>query len=280
MLSRRMLLSAALPLAGAPRVRPRPGCQTNAWPIDPRQFGEVLAVLDKIKGLGYEGFETGYRNVEGRFASARQTRQELDARGLKFLGCHIFLLEYDAATSLAPRALVESVLRGAASLGAERLIVSGASVGAGNDKLQRKAEALNAYGKQAKAAGLTLCYHNHDLEFSNHGAEIEEMLRLTAPELVHLMLDAGHAWRAKTDVSAFFSRHAARIDGLHLRDYRNGDQVPLGGGEFDLRPLAFAIRKLQWPGWIINEEERLNGVKPGDDAVEPARAQLRKSFGV
>lgn len=275
-----LLASAALPMAAAPRVRPRPGCQTNAWRIHPREFGEVLAVLDKIKAYGYEGFETGFRNVEGQFQAAREARKQIEARGLRFLGCHIFLTEYDAETSVAPRALVESVMRGAASLGAERLILSGAAAGADTSKLERKAAALNAFGRQAKAAGLQLCYHNHDLEFAAGGAEIEELLRLTEPGLLHLVTDAGHAWRAKADVPAFLTRHAGRIDGMHLRDFRNGAQVPLGEGEVDLRPLAFTIRKLGWSGWIINEEERLNDVKPGDDAVEPARAQLRKSFGI
>jgi sugar phosphate isomerase/epimerase len=93
-------------------------------------------------------------------------------------------------------------------------------------------------------------------------------------------MDAGHAYRARTDIPAFFSRHAARIDGMHLRDFKNDDQVPLGEGEFDLKPLVAAVERTGWPGWIINEEERLNDVKPGDAAVAPARKQVRKLFGV
>ncbi len=280
MITRRNLLftTPCLALRGASNG-PRAGCQTNAWRINPRDFSTVLAVLDKIKGYEYHGFETGFRNVQDRFSAATVTRREFDKRRLEFLGCHIFLLEYDPATLLAPRELVESVATGAAALGARRLILSGGSVGADSSRLERKAKALNEYGKLCKARGLQLAYHNHDKEFRN-GDEMHRMLRLTDGELLHLVMDAGHAFLGKADIVAFFSQYHARIDGLHLRDFRNGDQVPLGEGEFDLKPLAAAIAAKKWTGWLINEEERLNDGKPGDSAVAPARAHVRKIFGV
>ena len=56
--------------------------------------------------------------------------------------------------------------------------------------------------------------------------------------------------------------------------------MQLGKGEFDLKPLAAAVRTAKWSGWLINEEERLNDYKPGDSAVIPARKALRDIFGV
>ncbi|MBI4906165.1 MAG: sugar phosphate isomerase/epimerase [Acidobacteria bacterium] len=265
-------------LAGA-GGSPRAGCQTNAWRINPANFGEVLAVLDRIKGYEYQGFETGYRNVQDRFGRAADTRRELDKRGLDFLGCHIFLLQYDPWTLLPPADLVEMVSAGASALGARRLILSGGSAGAERVLLERKAKALNAYGKLCKSRGLQLAYHNHDKEFRN-GDEMERMLRLTDGELVHLMMDAGHAYLGRADIPSFFSRYHARIDGIHLRDFVKGEQVPLGEGEVDLQPLAAAIQAKKWTGWLINEEERLNDGRPGDAAVGPARRHVKKVFGV
>lgn len=258
----------------------RVGCQTNAWRIDPKNFDSLLGVLDKLQKYGYQGYETGYRNVEGRFDRVAETRAALEKRGMEFLGCHIFLLQYDASTLIAPADLIDRVVDGAAKLGAKRLILSGAAAKQDKAALRRKAAALNAVGKKCKAKKMQLAYHNHDLEFLHKAEEMEEMLRLTDGELLHLVMDAGHAFRARTDIPAFFSRHAARIDGMHLRDFKNDDQVPLGEGEFDLKPLVAAVERKGWPGWIINEEERLNDVKPGDAAVAPARKQVRKLFGV
>jgi hypothetical protein len=46
------------------------------------------------------------------------------------------------------------------------------------------------------------------------------------------------------------------------------------------RGLSGAIRKSDWAGWLVNEEERSNDVRPGDAVVEPARKHVRKVFGV
>lgn len=268
---------AASPLLA--QSKPRAGCQTNAWRIDPANLDSLSAVLERIQQHGYQGYETGFRNLQVHFDNASATRRMLEKHNLEFLGCHIFLLEYDKDTAVAPADLIERIARGASALGAKRLILSGASVRT-TASLNRKAAALNAAGKLCKQHGLQLAYHNHDKEFLSGGEEIESMLRLTDANLLHLVMDAGHAWLAKADVPAFFRRHSARIDGLHLRDFRGNDQVPLGEGVNDLKPLAAAIREKQWSGWLINEEERLNDGRPGDTAVEPARRHVRKIFGV
>lgn len=268
---------AATPLLA--QSKPRAGCQTNAWRIDPNNLDSLTAVLARVAHYGYHGYETGFRNLQAHFENAAATRRALEQHQLEFLGCHIFLLEYDKETAIAPLDLIERVVRGAAALGAKRLILSGGSVRT-TASLNRKAAALNAAGKLCRQNGLQLAYHNHDKEFLDGAEEMESMLRITDGELLHLVMDAGHAWLANADVTAFFRRHAARIDGMHLRDFRNNDQVPLGEGTNDLRPLAAATTGKQWSGWLINEEERLNDGRPGDAAVEPARQHIRKIFGV
>jgi hypothetical protein len=58
------------------------GCQTNAWAIDPRDFSNVLAIVKKVKGYGYEGFETGRRYPPdrlGRLGQAWRRRGETRA---------------------------------------------------------------------------------------------------------------------------------------------------------------------------------------------------------
>lgn len=273
--------SGLMAMAAASQARPRAGCQTNAWRVEPGEFSSLLAVLDRIRHFGYAGFETGFRNLQGQFANAAAARRELERRGLAFPGCHIFLTEYDPKTLLAPAGLAEAVIRGAAALGAERLILSGGSSGGQAARAARKGEALNRYGKLAREAGMHgVAYHNHWAEFEEGGWEIERLLAATDGETVRLIVDAGHAIRAKADVARFFTRHHARIGGIHLRDFRGAEQVPLGEGSVDWKPLAEAIGRLSWSGWLINEEERLGDGKPGDAAVEPARRTLRSMFGV
>ena len=120
-----------------------PGCQTNAWRINANDFNNVLTVLDKIHHYGYDGFETGFRNVQSQFTNVASARKAIEAKMLEFIGCHIFLAEYDQATSIAPAELYETIIAGSTKLGAKRLILSGASVKKDQAALARKAAALN-----------------------------------------------------------------------------------------------------------------------------------------
>ena len=76
-----------------------------------------LDVLGTLKSLGFEGFETSFRNVQGQYADAAAARARLEQTGLAFFGVHIFLSEYDPRTRIAPMDLVKATADGAAALG-------------------------------------------------------------------------------------------------------------------------------------------------------------------
>jgi sugar phosphate isomerase/epimerase len=281
-LTRRALVSGvpASLLALKPGVRF--GCQTNSWPIDPKKLSTFAGVLDRVKSFGFQGFETSFRNVQEHLGRPAEVRAMIGKTGLRFLAVHIFLLEYDPRSGVAPADLYRKVVDGAAPMGAERLILSGATAAPNGvpDRaaIRRKCAALNAAATYARTKGLRLAYHNHGPEFAAGGVEIEALYAGTDPKLVQFFFDTGHARRAKADVPAFFLKHHARLDGIHLRDLsdRPGDNPDVG--PFDLRALASAIGKAKWNGWLIVEEENAVG-KSGDDAVRPAREALRAQFG-
>lgn len=281
MMSRRAVLLGApcAALAAKSGANVLAGCQTNAWPIESKDLSSLLHVLGVIKQIGFEGFETGFRNLQGQFAQPAATRESLKKSGLRFFGLHIFLLSYDKQTSIAPWDLLKEVADGGAALGAERLIVSGAST-ADPAALSRKAEGLNRIAGYCSEKGIGFGYHNHQVEFQRNGFQIQGLLRETDPETVHLVVDAGHAVEGGANIAEFFTGNSRRIDGMHLRDARAGQEVPLGRGEYDWRPLAAAIRAANWNGWLLAEEERLSGEKPGETAARPARETIHRIFGV
>src|SRR5581483_1961932 len=130
------------------------GTQTNAWPIKEGDLSSFFGVLDKIKAYGFQGFETGFANLQSQFQSPEEAKQRIEATKLQFFGIHIFLQHYDPNTHIAPSELYEPVARGGAGLGAERMILSGAPVsndsGLDQAALSRKIEALNRAGLVAK----------------------------------------------------------------------------------------------------------------------------------
>lgn len=257
------------------------GVQLNAFPIDPRRFESFLDVLGQIKQIGYNGFESSYRNLSPQFAHPEEARRGIEQTGLTFFGIHIFFPNplYDQSTRIAASSVYEPVAHGGAALGAKYLILSGAP-SEDRDQLKRKIEALNAAGRYARSAGLATAYHNHWWEFRSSIGEIEALYTQTDPELVHFVLDAGHAYHGGADVPAFIRAHSKRIIGFHLRDFRNGDYVELGTGTFPLREVAATIRQIGWKGWVENEEERADHSQGGLKVIAPAYKAMKEAFSL
>ena len=257
-------LLAALPrVASAAAAGPRFGCQTNAWPLKPGDFSQFLDVLGTVKSLGFEGFETSFRNVQAQYATAAEARTRIAQSGLAFYGVHIFLTQYDPQTRIAPMDLVRTTADGKVAPA----------------DLRQKVAGLHEAATYCRDKGLAFAYHNHGPEFAAGGAEINGLMAETDPARVSFLVDCGHAYRAGVDLAAFFAAHKARIAGLHLRDFKGEPQVPLGQGEVNWAPLAHAVLTSKWDGWVLAEEERADGSKPGATAAGPARETMRKLFG-
>lgn len=262
---------------------PKPGCQANAWDLDPDHFDLLLTAIREMKQLGFEGFETNIRFIQPQLHRVSEAKAQIDAFGLEFIGAHTSLPQYDklGLDSAAERI---SMLAGQAKrFGAQALVVSHKLPPASNlsETLDKKAKMLDMAGERCLRAGLTLAYHNHEPEFEDNAAEETGLLKRTDPRFVSLMLDIGHAWRAYPNAVSFFEEHQARVFGLHVRDYHNGESVPLGQGEFPLRDLAASIERTGWHGWLIDEEERPKlKRKPGTAATGPSRRTMRRIFGV
>jgi sugar phosphate isomerase/epimerase len=255
------------------------GVQLNAFPIDPKNFQTFLDALGEVKRIGYEGFESGFRFVNGQFGNPGAARKRIEQFGLTFVGIHIFLSTpmYDAATGIAPSSLYEEVARGGAALGARYLVLSGAPA-SDSDMLKRKIDALNKAGSFAKSVGLKAAYHNHWPEFESRIDEIDALYTRTDPKIVSFVLDAGHAYRGGANVPQFIRTYQHRIVAFHLRDYKDGHLVTLGTGTFPLKEVATTIKEIGWKGWVENEEERENLSHNGAKVIEPAYRAMKEAF--
>lgn len=258
---RSLLLGAPASLLAAKPGAIRAGCQTSAWPVDPKDFDSLVGVLTTIKRLGFEGFETGFVNVRGQFAHAGAAYERIRKTGLRFSGIHIALKTYDPQTAIASSGLLEQVADGGKELGAERLIVSGGST-VHPLALRAKAEALGRIAKYCKGVGIGCAYHSQGYDYQDGGAQINSLASMTDPS-VHFVVDAG------ANAADFLGKNWRRVDGVHL---------PLGQAESDWDALAKAIHASQWRGWLVIAEERAPGEKQGE--AGPAREALRRTFGV
>lgn len=101
---------------------------------------------------------------------------------------------------------------------------------------------LNQAGEVCKAAGLQLCYHNHDFEFVEMDGMLPMYLILdnTDPELVKMELDLYWITRAGFDPLAFFEKYPGRTPLWHVKDMADTAErefTEVGNGTIDFTAI-------------------------------------------
>lgn len=137
------------------------------------------------------------------------------------------------------------------------------------------AEGLNAAGRIADEYGLKLTYHHHGGTVIESPQEIDRLLELTDPSVVHLLFDTGHAYYGGADPLAVLRKHYDRIAYIHLKDVRQAvlDEaraeeadfvtcirkgvftVP-GDGQLAFAPIIAELQERGYNGWAMLEGEQ------------------------
>lgn len=137
------------------------------------------------------------------------------------------------------------------------------------------AEGLNAAGRIADEYGLKLTYHHHGGTVIESLQEIDRLLELTDPSVVHLLFDTGHAYYGGADPLAVLRKHYDRIAYIHLKDVRQAvlDEarteeadfvtcirkgvftVP-GDGQLAFAPIIAELQERGYNGWAMLEGEQ------------------------
>jgi sugar phosphate isomerase/epimerase len=152
----------------------------------------------------------------------------------------------------------------------------------GIETFKKLAEKLNQAGAKAKAAGLTLCYHQHAFEFEPLAGTtgLEVLMNETQEDLVSLELDVFWVSVAGHDPVNLLKQYGNRIRLLHLKDKARGtpvrfnEDVPnstykeVGSGSLDFPAILAAAQQTAVRHFFVEQDET-----PGDPI-----ASLRKSF--
>jgi len=114
-------------------------------------------------------------------------------------------------------------------------------------QLRTQAAALGKLGRELSGLGLTLAYHNHDMELRNGAREFHHMMVGTDPALVSLCLDAHWIYRGTGNSSvALFDiveLYGSRVVEVHLRQSQSGTwSETFGEGDIDYSRLAARLK--------------------------------------
>jgi inosose dehydratase len=295
-----------------PRIANAP-CSWGALEFD--LAAEPLAfarVLDEIRDTGYVGTELGDWGFMPTDPPA--LRRELAARQLALVGAFVPVAFAQPArwADGEARALQTARLMREA-VGTEPLLVLAddngkvpfrtQAAGRVTPQLSLAPDAWKRYGEGVnrvaaairRETGLRAVFHHHCAGYVEAPWEIDACLANTDPAVVGLCFDTGHfRFGGGGDALVAFRKFRDRVWHLHFKDcsptvqeqsrangwdyfesLRHGMFCELGQGGVDFRALAEELRRVEYQGWIVVEQDVLPGMGAPQDCARRNREFLR-----
>lgn len=234
---RGLAAAASLPALAAGKALAAEGLHiatnTYPWSTFAKRAGEAFeihsdALLARIASTGITGYEPAINNP----AEFTGLRERLDRHGLEMRSLYVNSLLHEPEAAEKSLTDVMAIATAAKALGTLIIVTNPSPIRWGGPEnktdaqLRTQAAALDRLGAALRQAGLTLAYHNHDIELRHGAREFHHMLTATDPENVKFCLDAHWVYRGCGDsqVALFdtLALHGNRIVELHLRQSAGG----------------------------------------------------------
>jgi sugar phosphate isomerase/epimerase len=134
------------------------------------------------------------------------------------------------------------------------------------DQCKASSDMLNKIGEMCNKAGLTFCWHNHDMEFNQNtgdGTPYDLLLKYTDPELVKVQLDLYWTKKGGADPLEVLKKYAGRYPLLHLKDMNNAQEKDFacpGMGIIDFAPLLSEALDQGIKHFIVERDGETDGI--------------------
>jgi sugar phosphate isomerase/epimerase len=221
-----------------------------------------LETLKALEALGYTEVEAVAGDLPKIWDALKQTR-------MKPVSVHLDAGAFLSTPEKIPAMLDDSKARGFDFVVCPYVPPNMRSA----ENMKKLGETLNKAGAQAKAAGMTLCYHNHAFEFAplENTTIFDRMMAETDPKLVQVELDIMWAKVAGLDPAAVIQKYANRVALVHLKNVSAGlpqrfdERVPreafeeVGKGAIDIASVLRASAKAGVKHFFVEQDQT-----PGD----------------
>ena len=237
------------------------------------------AVLKAIQDIGYSEVEATYGNLDKIWPALKETK-------LKPMSVHL-----DTQLFFDGGAKLDAAMDDVKQRGFQFVVLPyiPPKQRGGLDTFKKLAETLNKSGEKAKAAGMTLCYHNHAFEFEPMSGTtgLELLMKETHKDLVSLEMDVFWVSVAGHDPVALLKQYSNRVALLHLKDKASGtavrynENVPketfkeVGNGTIDIPAVLAAAKKSAVKNFFVEQDQT-----PGDpiDSLRQSYQYLSGKF--
>jgi inosose dehydratase len=259
-------------------------CNSYTWQVFYRRenrnfFEELDSGFAEVAASGINGFEPGIRSLDE--IDRLQPLLKMYHLEMRSIYVNSTLHEVDKAdTSIST---VVSIAKRAFDLKTKIIVTNPSPINWGgpenktDDQLKIQADALNQLGTNLKEIGMTLAYHNHDIEFRNGAREFHHMMLGTDPELVKLCLDAHWIYRGSgnSNVALFdiVKLYGSRVVELHLRQSKNFIWTEsFGEGDVDYLRLIEYLKQNKIRPHLVLEQAIEKG---SDNKLSPLEAHQK-----
>ncbi len=267
-------------------------CNQYPWLVFyQRENRDFNADLDKglceLASSGMDGYEPLVNNPQeiDRLGSL------LKKHGLEMRSLYVNSVLHEQKKAGHSIASVLAIAEKAKSIGTTIIVTNPSPIqwgGAQNKddgQLRVQAASMDKLGRQLKAMGLTLAYHNHDIELRNAAREFHHMMIGTDPAYVTLCLDAHWVYRgAGNSAVALFDilkLYGRRITELHLRQSKqNIWSETFEEGDINYRRLAKHLLDIKIQPHIVIEQAVEKGTPKTMKTVEAFRRSSRYARSV
>ncbi len=248
---------------------------------------DLRATLEKIKDMGYDGVE--FAGLYGN--SPAQIKKMLDEIGLVAVSAHVPIndLRRDA----------RGVIADYVTLGCKWIAVPYLDKAdrPGSGDFDKTIADIEMIGKEAKAQGIQLLYHNHDFEFVKVGEEYALDILYSSIPADYLQTELDTCWVkvGGEDPAQYIMKYANRSPLVHLKDFKGSKSEHMYGligkndkaevsSTFELRPVGFGVQ--EWPSildasekagaqWVIVEQDSATMGKTPLESIKMARDYLK-----
>lgn len=268
-------------------------------------------VLDEIRDTGYAGTELGDWGFMP--TDPAQLQRELASRQLALVGAFVPVALANAAAHDAGAATAirtAALMRDAGA--ADAFIVLSDDNGSVPERERNAGRITSEQGLSEQAwstfaagaeriaravraeTGLRTVFHPHCGGYVETPGEIDTLMARTDPSLLGLVLDTGHIIYGGGDPVAVFDKHAARVWHVHFKDcdrrvaeaarvrglgYLDAVHAQLfcelGDGGADLPAVTAALRRANYDGWIVVEQDVFPGYGTPKASALKSREFLR-----
>ncbi|MBD2872594.1 sugar phosphate isomerase/epimerase family protein [Paenibacillus arenilitoris] len=214
---------------------------------------DFLGTLEKVAKIGYKAVE-----FAGFFKTpAAELKNKLDELKLAAPSAHVPLNFSDTKRLEADFA---GQIDYAKELGITYLITPWAPLPEQPTKedVKHLVDILTRCGQQAKDAGLTYGYHNHDFEFKlvDKKTVLDHLLEQVPAELMVMQFDLGWLHLGGYKPSEYLGKYKGRVPLVHFKDFAKGRKdAEIGKGEIGYEKL-FDLLEPAGVEYVIVEQEQ------------------------